>query len=271
MKRIIALLAIVGLGLVGFAGTCNLLHTSLTQIGSNDTYAGELQNSTGANFLGHKFKVAFVDANGNIVDTRTNVSGCLRSWQNGSSDFFSVASNVSSSTTTAAIAAIDFGQPLVVGNTIAGDVTLSNVTVVRNGTSLVVSGTIKNNDSVTLSSPAVCAVVYSSAGNIIVTGKTSPSSLSAGASETFTVTIIVPNSSATVNHVDLWADGLENNVPISPVSVTGRAVNIATATPTATATSTPCSSGGTPVACTPTNTPTPTNTATPTATATPTP
>jgi len=269
MKRIIALLAIVGLGLAGFAGTCNLLHTSLTQIGSSDTYAGELQNNTGANFLGHKFKVAFVDANGNVVSTKTNVSGCLRSWQNGASDFFSVPSGVGASTTTAAIASIDYGQPLVVGNTITGDVSLTNVTVVRNGTSLVVSGTIKNNDSVTLTSPAVCAVVYSSAGNVVVTGKTTPGNLSSGASQTFTVTIVVPNSTSNVNKVDLWADGLENNVPIDPVSVTGRAVNLATATPTATPTSTPCSSGGTPVACTATNTPTATNTATPTATPTP--
>lgn len=266
MKRIIALLAIVGLGLAGFAGTCNLLHMSLTQIGTTDTYAGELQNNTGGNFLDHKFKVTFVDINGNIVDQRTNVSGCLRSWQNGASDFFSVASTVSASTTTNAIASLDFGQPLVAGNTVTGNAAITNVTIVRNATSLTVTGTLANNDSTTLTSPVVCAIVYNSSGNAVVMGKTSVGSLGTGANSAFTITVTVPDSTTTVNHVDLWSDGLENGVPIDPVSTTGRGVNLATATPTFTSTSTPCG-GTTPVACT--ATPVPTNTPAPTATPTP--
>lgn len=268
-KRLIALTAIVGLGLAGFAGTCNLLHFSMTQIGTSDTFAGELQNNTGANFLGHKFKVAFVDANGNLVATKTGVDGCLRSWQNGRSDFFSVSSGLGSASTSAAIGSLDLGSPLVVGTTVNGNATISNVTTSRNGASLVVTGTLRNNDSVELASPAVCAVVYNSSDNVVTTQKVTVASLNSNTQENFTVTVTVPDSTTTVSHVDVWADGLENNVPISPISLTGQAVATATPTNTATATATPCNAGGTPVACT--STPTATSTNTPTATATPTP
>lgn len=271
-KRLIALTAIVGLGLAGFAGTCNLLHFSMTQIGTSDTFAGELQNNTGANFLGHKFKVAFVDANGNLVATKTGVDGCLRSWQNGRSDFFSVSSGLGSASTSAAIGSLDLGSPLVVGTTVNGNATISNVTTSRNGASLVVTGTLRNNDSVELASPAVCAVVYNSSDNVVTTQKVTVASLNSNTQENFTVTVTVPDSTTSVSHVDVWADGLENNVPISPISLTGQAVATATPTNTATATATPCFTGTgttTPVACTPT--PTATSTNTPTATATPTP
>ena len=272
-KRVIALAAILGLGFMGFGATCNLLHFSLTQIGTHDTFAGELQNNTGANFLGHKFKVAFVNSNGDVVDTKTGVDGCLRSWQNGASDFFSVASTTSSSTTAAAIGSLDLGSPLIVGTTVNGDATISNVVTSRDATSMTVTGTLKNNDSVTLTSPAVCIVVYNSSNNVVTTAKGTLSSITAGASRDFSVTVTVPDSTTSVNHVDVWADGLENNIPIDPVSRTGATVATATPTNTATVTATPCSTGGTPTTCTPTATPTTTLTPTPTntATATPTP
>ncbi|HEX5478792.1 MAG TPA: FxLYD domain-containing protein [Dehalococcoidia bacterium] len=266
-KRLIALTAILGLGLAGFAGTCNLLHFSMTQIGTGDTFGGELQNNTGANFLGHKFKVAFVDANGNLVSTKTGVDGCLRSWQNGRSDFFSVSSGLGSASTSAALGSLDLGSPLVTGTTVQGDSSISNVATSRNGTNLVVTGTLHNSDSVTLASPAICAVVYNSSGNIVTTNKVTLSSLGTGAQENFTVSVTVPDSTTSVSRVDLWSDGLENNIPTSPISVTGQSIATATPTVTCTPTNTATVTGTPPTS---TNTPTATNTTTATATETPT-
>ena len=116
MHRLIAVLAVLGIGIAGFAGSCNLLNPSINQIGSNDVYGAELQNNTGTNFLAHSFRVAFVNGNGSVVDTKVAVPGCLRSWQSGASDFFSVRSTQLPSTTLTALGGIDLGQPLVVGN-----------------------------------------------------------------------------------------------------------------------------------------------------------
>ena len=217
MKKLAAILAVVGLGLAGFAGTCNLLQTSLTQIGSTDTYAGALQNNTGANFLGHAFKVTFVDAYGNIIDQRTNVSGCLRSWQNGTSDFFSVASTQPAASTVSAIASLDYSQPLVAGSTLATSSTVTGVTASLNGTTLTVAGTLRNNDAVTMVSPDVCAVVYNSSGNIVVTQMSTLGSLNPSTSINFTMSITVPGGTVSSNTVTVWADGLENNVPTTPI------------------------------------------------------
>ncbi|MBF6600993.1 MAG: hypothetical protein IVW36_10835 [Dehalococcoidia bacterium] len=231
MKRLVAMLAIAGLGLLGFAGACNLLNPSLTQVGASDTYGAQLQNNTGTNFLGHSFKVAFVDANGNVVDQKTNVQGCLRSWQNGASDFFSVQSSLGAATTANAIGSLDLGSPLISGTTVSTSAalsgltattpTLSSVNPTSATTTLTVKGTLKNNDAVTYVSPNVCVVVYGSSGQVVVTQKlTGIADLATGASTNFTVSVTVPNSTASVNSVAVWADGLENNVPTTPISLT---------------------------------------------------
>ncbi len=225
MKKLAAILAIVGLGLAGFAGTCNLLLTSLTQIGTTDTYAGALQNNTGANFLAHKFKVAFVDINGNVIDQRTNVSGCLRSWQNGTSDFFSVASIQPAASTAAAIASLDYSQPLTGGTTLATSSTVTSVAASLNSTTLTVTGTLRNNDAVTLVQPNVCAVVYNSSGTILVTQMSSLADLAISTSANFSLSIAVPGSTISSNTVTVWADGLENNIPTTPISSVSTAVS----------------------------------------------
>ncbi len=228
MKRIIAVLAIVGLGLAGFAGACNLLNFSLTQVGANDIYGAQLQNNTGTNFLAHSFKTGFVDANGNLVDSRTGVSGCLRSWQNGASDYFSVTSTVGAATTANAIGALDLGSPLIVGNTISTSSALSNVKASTPALSAVgqtsatvsmtVSGTLKNNDSTTYAAPNICAVVFNNNNQVVLTQKQTFGDLGTGASTNFSMSVTVPNSSTSVSSVVVWADGLENNVPTTPIS-----------------------------------------------------
>ncbi len=232
MKRIVAIM--LALGLMSFAGTCVLTNFTLTNTdGTHDTFGAQFINNTGANFLGHDFVVAFVDANGNVVDTQT-VQGCLRSWQNGASDFFSATSIQSASVTAAALARLGFDPALTAGTTVPGNAVITNVSVTLNGTTLTITGKITNNDSAILSAPAVCAVVYNSTGQVVITSKTTAGDLSTGVASNFTVTITVPNNTTTVNHVDLWADGLKAGTPITPISATGNAVVTATPTPAAT-------------------------------------
>lgn len=256
-------------GVIAFAGTCTLQHYQLTKIGTHDTYAGEIHNDTGTNFLQHKIVVAFVDSNGAVVDTQT-VTPCLRSLQNGAYSFFSAASTEPAANTSIGLAKLQLGSSLIVGDAATGNVTLSNVVLTRYGTSLHVRGTLKNVDSTTLTEPNVCAVAYTSAGKVVVVGQdlTIPD-LAHNASDTFDIRVAVPDSSSTVDHVDVWADGLKDDVPIVPESDLDNTVTVCTPTVTATPTGTNTA--------TPTNTPTPiptetstaTNTTVPTSTSTP--
>jgi hypothetical protein len=278
------MMALIGLVLVG-AGPCNLLNFSFTLIGSTDTFGGQLQNNTGANFLVHSFKVGFVDANGNQVDLKTNVPGCLRSWQNGASDFFSVASTQAAGTTAAALGSLDLQSTLTAGNTVATNAALSNLaattpSLAGSGSTsttatLTVTGTLKNNDGVTYGAPAVCVVLFNTSGGVVVVQKATYGDLGSGASMTFSIQVTVPSSTTSVSSIAVWADGVENGTPTTPISGTvGVVVGTPTATPCPTKTSTPTTtstaSTSTPTA---TNTNTPTNTATstttPTATSTP--
>ncbi|MBF6601303.1 MAG: hypothetical protein IVW36_12420, partial [Dehalococcoidia bacterium] len=274
MKRLLFVCALAGLGLFGFAGACNLLNPSLTRVGGNNVYGAELQNNTGANFLAHSFKVAFVDASGTVVETRSGVPGCLRSWQNGASDFFSVRSSLAAGATTAAIGSLDLTSPLVVGTTVPTAASLSAVTAAtpplaaaNSGgvASMTVAGTLKNNDAVTLANPNVCVVVFNSSGQVVLTQRQSLASLAAGAQTSFSFSVSVPDSAAAVSRVVIWVDGIEGEAPTTPVQATATlSVTTPTATNTAAATNTPP-----PPTATNTAVPTATNTAAPTATNTP--
>ena len=259
--------AVLLAGLAAFAGTCTLEHYQLTKIGTHDTYAGEIHNDTGTNMLQHNVVVAFVDSEGTVVETKT-VTPCLRSLQDGAFTFFSAASTKSAATTSIGLARLEYGTTLKVGDAETGDLTISNIVITRkSGTSLHVSGTVKNNDDTTLVNPNVCAVVYSSAGKVIVVGQDlGIVSLAHNASDTCDITVTVPDSTSTVNHVDVYADGLKDDVPIVPESVKDRSVTVcsATATPTSTSTGTATPTG----TLTPTDTPVATNTATATVTGT---
>lgn len=271
-------------GLAAFAGTCTVTHLSLVQTdGAHDTFGGQLDNTSGVNILQHNFVVAFLDSGNNVVEVKT-VPGCLRSVQSGTSDFFSATSTQPSANTNVGLARIAFDSAFKVGTVATGDVTLSTVAASRNGITLVVTGTITNNDTVTLVEPQVCVVVRDASGNVVITGvATNISNLAQNANDGFSVAITVPNDS-TAATVDVWADGLfgdANAAPIAPASDLGNTIGNGTPTPTSTpATATPTSTPITPTATgTPptatsttaaTNTPAPTNTPLPpTATATP--
>src|SRR6185295_3093246 len=85
------------------AAGCQVINISLTSIDGHDVFAGELHNDSGANVLNHKIRVSFLDSSNNLVETKT-VDGCLRSLQNGASDFFSTPSTLSDSSTATGLA-----------------------------------------------------------------------------------------------------------------------------------------------------------------------
>ena len=274
MKKLIVA-AVFGIaGLAAFAGTCTITRISLVNTdGTHKTFAGQLDNTSGVNILQHNFVVAFLDSGNNVVETKV-VEGCTRSVQDGKSGFFSATSSQPASQTNVGLARIAFDSTFTVGPVAAGDVSISNIVVTRTGTSLVVTGKIKNNDADKLFAPAACIVVRDASGNVLITGKDgSLNDLVQNATDTFSVTITVPNDN-TARTVDIWADGLDGSTsaaPINPQSALGFNVSCPAA---ATATSTPATptntamATGTPAATnTATNTPvatnTPTNTATP--------
>lgn len=284
-KKKLIIAAVFGIAaLAAFAGTCTITRISLVNTdGTHKTFAGQLDNTSGVNILQHNFLVAFLDSNNNVVET-TTVAGCTRSIQDGKSGFFSATSSQPAAQTAVGLARIAFDSAFKVGPVAAGDVSLSNIVVTRTGTSLVVTGNIKNNAASTLVSPAACIVVRDVNGNVLITGKDSSlSDLAQNATATFSATITVPNDT-TARSVDIWADGLDGSAsgaPINPQSALGfnvgcPAAATATSTP-ATPTDTATATGTLPATNTATNTPvgtatsTPTNTPvnTPTATSTP--
>ncbi len=256
MKRLLPLGVLAAAGLAAMAQTCIITNESFNLIGEHDTFAGEIQNDSGVNILHHRIRVAFLEDGNNSVVQTTTVDGCLRSLQDGASDFFSAASSQAAGETDFALARLaNFSEDpgFEVGDTVPGDVSFTALGAMLTGESLTVEGTITNDDDDTLEEPAACVVVYNDDGDIVVTGKdTTVNDLDEDENDTFSVTVDVPED-ATLDHVDVWVDGLEDNTPTDPVVSDNIEVEGSTATPgTTTATSTP-----TPA---PTDTPTPTGT-----------
>jgi hypothetical protein len=239
--------------LAAFAGTCVVQNSALTRIDSHDTFAGELKNDSGVNILQHRFKVAFLDASGNVIETRL-VDGCLRSIQDGESDFFSAPSSADPSVTSIGLARLaNFAEDpnFTIGTTEASDISIDVTSVIRVEDTLTVTGTVKNNASTTLNDPVACAVVYNRDNQVVVVDKDDTlSNLDQDESDTFSITITVPESTSKVDHVDVWVDGIDESTdkPVDPESDKGNDVTVHTPTPTSTSTPTP------------TNTPVPTST-----------
>jgi len=225
-----------------FAATCTIQNASLTTIGDNDTFAGELHNDSGVEILNHKIKVAFLNDNGAVVETRT-VRGCLRSLQDGARNFFSVESSLDADDTDIALARmanLEEDSTFKVGTVEQGNLAFSGVTVTRTGTGLAISGTLENEDGDDLQDPVVCAVVYNDDGRaIVVATDTTLDDLDADETDTFAINATVPDDVDTVDHVDLWADGLEDGTPTGPDSSLDHDVVVTTQTPTPTNTPAP--------------------------------
>jgi hypothetical protein len=245
LKRLIAVGILAAIGVGAMAQTCVVTNESLTTIDDRDTFAGEMRNDSGVDILHHRYRIAFLNSNNAVVETMT-VDGCLRSLQDGASDFFSARSSQPDESTTIALARLanfDENPEFEIGQTAAGDVELTDGTAAREDETLTVSGTITNSDDEELEDPAVCVVVWNEDGRVVTTARVFDIvDLEEGQSADFEIDLTVPADADLVASVDLWADGLEDNVPVAPESQLD--IDVAqddngTASPTSTATTAP--------------------------------
>lgn len=259
---------IIGLGVLAFAGTCTFQNTGFNEIDGEDVFAGEIVNDTGVDFLESEIAVAFLNDDNDLIDTQ-QVEPCLRSFQDGATNFFSANSDADEDDTDYALARLATDSSLEQGTVASGDLELTALTVERDadGETLRVEGTIENNDNDEAEDPNVCAVVYDEDGNVLVVGKDDDiADLDEDESASFSISITVPDDSDLVDEVDVWIDGYEDDTPVEPVGYGSYDVDICDATPTATLTPTSTATS----TATPTETPTvdPSATATNTATIT---
>lgn len=249
-----AFLALALVGLASIAATCRITNDARTEIDGDEHYGAEMVNETGANILNHRFRVAFI-GNDNQILTNVVVDGCLRSMQAGESNFFSADSNRNPSQVKAVLARLE--GPLTFGDVVNGDIEISGISAVRTGESLVVTGTITNEDNDELENARVCVVVINDSGDIVVTARDNDTfNLDPDEAGNFSVTITVPNESDDVDRVEVLVDAINADEDDRVTEPQSAGEDVRTATPTVT---------GTPL----TSTATPTATLTPTATPTP--
>lgn len=295
MKKLLAVGLLGALGALFMAATCTVTNTRMTTIDGHDVFAGELQNDSGVNILNHKIRVAFLDSSNNLVETQT-IDGCVRSLQNGESNYFSAKAAASDSTTASALsrmANLQEDPAFKVGTVADSDIDITALSIRRDADTLRITGTVKNLADDKLYAPNVCAVVWDDAGNVVIVKlDTTLNDLAKNATDTFDISIDltdVEDIADTIDSVDIAVDGLDGSssgTPVKPlwdrdnsVTVCGTPTNTPTKTPvpatntpgnsptptdTPTNTPVPPTSTGTPY----TNTPTPVNTNTPSPTAT---
>ena len=224
MKKWLALGVLGFAALAAFAGTCTIIRVNFVEIDGHDTYGAELKNDSGADFLQHNFVVAFINSSGTVVETKS-VPGCLRTLQNGKSNWFSATSSLTPSSTDVALSRLAFDSTLKVGTAETGDVTITITSITREGDELTVIGKIKNEDSDDLDDPVVCVVVRDTSGNVVKVFRDSGSGdLDEDDEYSFTLTFTVPDSTTEVDEVDVHVDGLEDGVPTKPESDTANDV-----------------------------------------------
>lgn len=264
MKKL-AVLVLGIAGLTAFAGTCVVQNTNLTEIDGDKVLAGEIKNETDADFLTHKVLVAFLDEDNNLLQTKS-VEGCLRSLQAGTTNFFAAVSTEDPDDVDKTLQRLDFAG-LKVGETVNGELNYSDIEVTRNEESLVVTGTITNDDNDDLEDVRVCAVVRDEDGDVLTVQRDNNLyDLDSDADADFSITVKVVDDEDDVATVDLWADAInidEDDRVTTPQSDLDNDVDVCAApTNTPTSTNTPGAGTATATPVTPTATPTGTLTAT---------
>jgi hypothetical protein len=267
LKKLLAVGLLGAMGALFMAATCTITNTRLTTINGHDVFAGELKNDSGINILNHKIRVAFIDSSNNLVETKT-VDPCVRSVKNGESNYFSAKATASDSSTSSALARmanLAEDPTFKVGDQASSDLTISDLSIRRDGDNLRVTGKVTNNSSDKLFSPNACVVVFDDSGDVLIVQlDTSLNDLDEDESDTFDVSIDLTDIDGiadAVDQVDVAVDGLDGSssgTPVKPEWDRNNSVTVC-ATPTKTPSNTPTGSA-TPTA---TDTPLPTNTATP--------
>jgi hypothetical protein len=228
------------------AATCVVKSVSLQEIDGDMVYGAELKNETTVDFLGHRFVVAFLDDDLDVIQTRT-VDGCLRSLQANTSNFYSTTYSGDPDDVEVALSRLALDGTLKVGSTANGDLDISDAEAVRDGETLTVTGTITSDENDSLEDVRACAVVYDEDGNVVRTQRDSDTfDMEDGDSNDFSIDVTVPDDSDLAHHVSVWVDAInddESNTATEPVGEEDIDVDIAAATPTPspspTATATP--------------------------------
>jgi hypothetical protein len=241
MKKLLVTGVLAVAALASIAATCVVRNVSLEEIDGDAIYGAELKNETTVDFLGHRFVVAFLDDDLDVIETRT-VNGCLRSLQANTSNFYSATYSDDPDDVEVALSRIALDGSLEVGQTAPGDLELSDVEAVRDGETLTVTGTITSDESDDLEDVRACVVVYNEDGGVLRVQRDAETfDMEDGDSNGFTIEVTVPDDDELVDHVSVWVDGInvdEDDTPSEPVGKEDVDVDIAEATPTPTATAT---------------------------------
>jgi hypothetical protein len=254
----LGILVLAVAALSSIAATCVVQRVKITEIDNDETvYGAEMHNQTTADTLNHRFRVAFIGNNNQVLETVT-VNGCLRSLQAGATNFFSALYDDDD----AAVGLSRIEGPLTYGDLADGELQLGNIKVTRNGNNLVVTGTVLNNGDDDLEDVRVCIVARDEDDNVqrVQLDGDTPD-LNDGQQFSFSVTVRVSDDEDDSTTVDVWVDGLnpdDDDKPIEPDSDLNNEIDEC---PNPTNTPTPGGPTSTPTN-TPTNTSTPVNTAT---------
>ncbi len=243
MKKKLAFAVLAVASLAAFAGTCVFRNDSTTDVNGDAVYGSELRNETGVDFLGHRFVVAFLNDDLDVIETQT-VDGCLRSLQADASDFFSADSGEDFDDVEVVLRRLATDSTLKLGETVAGELTFDDVEATRDGNDLVVTGNVENTSGDDLEDVRVCAVVYNNDDDVSVVERDDTTfDLDDNDDANFSITLEVGDDDDDSDLVDVWADAInidDGDDVTSPESELG--VNVEdcdpanTATPTATGT-----------------------------------
>ena len=240
MRRYLAAAVVAVAGFAAFAATCTVSNTAITDINGHDTFAGQLTNDSGVDILAHRFRVSFIDNDNNLVEV-TTVDGCLRSLQNGQDDFFSVKANAAAASTKyglARLANLQEDSTFKVGQVADGNVDITGDRCDADGHDPHGYGHDHQQGCDTLINPAACVVVRDTDGNVVIVGKDDNiNDLDKDESDTFSVTLTVPDDADVIDTVDVYVDGLDGDndaAPIAPESALNTGITEQTPTVTGT-------------------------------------
>jgi len=262
MKKL-AVLVFVLAGLSAFAATCVIRNVGETEIGGDLVYGAEMRNETGLNILNHRFLVGFIDDDGEVINTK-NATQCSRTMQANASNYYSADSGVDPDDVGVVLSRMVIDSGLKLGTALNSDLEITNITAVRDGNDLRVTGRVTNDGNDDYEDVIVCIVVFNDQDDVVIVALESEFDLDADDSQDFSVTVEVTNDDDDTDRVLVVADAKnaeEDDQFTKPVSEEEDVVDCTAATATAT---------GTPATATPTITPTdPTQTATATNTPNP--
>jgi hypothetical protein len=236
-KRILFLPAVVALAI--FASGCTLLLT-FTEIGNTFYFAGEIKNNTGVDVSGDNVRRQFLNSSNQTIGAEGTVDACKRAWPAGSTNYFEASTT--DDDVKKVIAKLKLDSSFDINEPSTANLSFSNISILRDGDELTVTGTVKNNDNDEIVDVRVCIVVRNDDDDIVrvLVEDLSPADLDEDEDGDFSFTDVAvlddDNDTATV---DIYADGIIDGDPSEAEEDLNNTIVEGTATPTATSTPVP--------------------------------